>query len=95
MDPAIPAGFALVRRIGPFTADTLPRGLLGEHRLKPDRWGHLTLEAGAVRLVWDDGSSRSEDLAAPAQALIPPEVPHHLEFTDDFVLRIDFLQQAG
>lgn len=89
-EPA-PAGFVLVRQIGPFDPSTLPRGLLAEHRLKPGRWGRLRVTKGAVRLLWDDGTGRAEHLVAPAEALIPPEVPHHLEFTGDFRLEIAFL----
>ncbi len=94
MAGAIPDGFTLVREIGPFTAATLPGGLLAEHRLKPGRWGHLTLSAGAVRLVMDDGSGAVEHLIAPATTLVPPEIPHHLEFDGDFRLGIAFLARA-
>jgi cupin 2 domain-containing protein len=90
-DGGVPEGFALVRTIGPFSAETLPKGLLAEHRLKPDRWGHLTLRKGAVRLVLGDGSGTTTALQAPAGAMIPPEVPHHLEFDGDFLLEITFL----
>lgn len=81
----------LVRAIGPFDAATLPRGLLSEHRLKPGRWGRLTLRSGAVKLVWDDGSGDSSELVAPATTVIPPERPHHLEHDGDFELEIAFL----
>ena len=91
---AIPDGFALVRAIGPFTAETLPKGLLAEHRLKADRWGQLTLHEGSVRLVMDDGSGTVTALAAPATAMILPEVPHHVEFDGDFLLEIAFLTRA-
>ena len=90
-----PDGYTLVRRIGPFTSATLPRGLLAEHRLKPGRWGQIVLGEGHVRLVWDDGSAAAVALDAPATALIPPEVPHHLEFESDFILEIAFLELAG
>lgn len=91
----MPEGYALLRRIGPFDRASLPKGLLGEHRLKPDRWGRLSLARGTVRLVWDDGSSREETLVAPAETLIPPEVPHHLELEGEIELEIAFLEQAG
>ena len=94
MDVPLPAGFALVRRIGPFDADTMPRGLLAEHRLKPDRWGHLVVQSGRVRLVWEDASRPSQDLVAPAEALIPPQAPHHLELLGDVELAIAFLERA-
>ncbi len=91
----LPDGFALVRAIGPFTAATLPKGLLAEHRLKADRWGLLTLREGAVRLVLDNGSGTITALVAPASTMILPEVPHHLEFEDDFLLEIAFLTRAA
>jgi tellurite resistance-related uncharacterized protein len=94
-DQGIPAGFTLVRRIGPFGTVSLPAGLLAQHRLKPGRWGLVSLLQGDVRLVWDDGSGRIDELCAPARAMIPPEVPHHLEFEKDFRLEIAFLDRAG
>ena len=94
-DSPVPDGFTLVRAIGPFNADTLPKGLLAEHRLKPERWGHLTLKEGAVRLVLDDGSGTVTALVAPATALILPEVPHHVEFDGDFLLEIAFLTRSA
>ncbi|MCL6252098.1 DUF1971 domain-containing protein [Altererythrobacter sp. KTW20L] len=93
-DRGIPDGFAVVRTIGPFSAETLPKGLLAEHRLKPDRWGRISLHEGEVRLVMDDGSGTVTHLAAPATAMILPEVPHHVEFDDDFLLEIAFLTRA-
>jgi cupin 2 domain-containing protein len=89
----VPADLVELRVIGPFDRNTLPQGLLREHRLKPDRWGHLRLQRGAVRFVWDDDTGIIETLAAPATLLVPPEVPHHLEFDDDFLLEIAFLQR--
>ncbi len=85
----------VVREIGPFDAQTLPRGLLAEHRLKPGRWGRLTLRSGCVTLVWDDGAGEREMLTAPAEAMIPPERPHHLEPDGDFALTITFLAEEG
>lgn len=91
----MPEGYVLVRRIGPFDRASLPSGLLGEHRLKPDRWGRLFLAKGMVRLVWDDGSGQDEMLVAPAQTLIPPQVPHHLELEGEIELEIAFLAPVG
>jgi cupin 2 domain-containing protein len=95
IEPPIPAGFELVRRIGPFTADTLPRGLLAEHRLKPDRWGLVSVLGGRVRLVWEDAGQPDQDLVAPAEVLVPPEVPHHLELLGEVELAIAFLQRPA
>lgn len=90
-----PEGFAIVRVIGPFDRESLPRGLLAEHRLKPDRWGHVRLSQGSVAMVWDDGTGRVDYLTAPGELIVPPQVSHHLEFADDFRLEIAFLERAA
>lgn len=94
MAELVPEGFVVVREIGPFDAITLPRGLLSQHRLKAGRWGWLRLREGRVRLVWEDGSGDGVDLVAPASAMIPPEVPHHLELRGDVRLDLAFLAAA-
>lgn len=86
-----PADLQVLRQIGPFTAATLPRGLLAEHRLKPGRWARLQLSEGALDFVWDDGSDVTEHLVAPAEIMVPPEKPHHLELRGEIIVAIAFL----
>jgi tellurite resistance-related uncharacterized protein len=78
------------RRIGPFDAGSLPAGLRAEHRLKPEAWGRVTLLAGSLRFVWDDGSGRVDEVSAPAEIAVPPQVPHHVEGEGPFELTIAF-----
>lgn len=94
-DGALPEGFSLVRRIGPFDAASLPAGLLSSHRLKAGRWGWLQVTGGSVRMVWEEEPLRTEQLVAPASVLIPPEAPHHLELDGPFELQIEFLEREG
>jgi tellurite resistance-related uncharacterized protein len=89
---ALPAGEPY-RTIGPFDAETLPAGLRGEHRLKPGAWGLLRLSEGSLDFVWDDGSDRRERLAAPAEVVIPPQVPHHLEDDGQYRLTVAFYRE--
>lgn len=93
-DGARPPGFALVRRIGPFDAASLPMGLLANHSLKPGTWGWLQLTSGGIRLVWERRPNQKVDLVAPASVLIPPEAPHHLEVDGPFTVEISFLARA-
>lgn len=82
------------RTIGPFDADSLPGGLLAEHRLKPGAWALLKVVAGEIGLVWDDEGSDSQVLMAGKSVLIPPQRPHHLEPRGAFVLVIEFRRQV-
>jgi tellurite resistance-related uncharacterized protein len=86
----LPATVAAYRTIGPFDAKTLPAGLRAEHSLKEGTWGLLTLSEGSLRFVWDDGQGGAEELAAPAQLVVPPQVLHHVVGDGPFSLTIAF-----
>ena len=84
------------RQIGPFDADSLPRGLLAEHRLKPGSWGRVTMLSGAIGCVWDDDAACDPiTLSAGDVMLVPPQRPHHLELCGPFVLQIEFLRETA
>ena len=86
----LPPGSTAYRDIGPFDAQSLPAGLRAEHRLKEGTWGLLTLTAGSLRFVWDDEQGGAEELVAPVQLVVPPQVLHHVEGEGPFELTIAF-----
>jgi tellurite resistance-related uncharacterized protein len=69
---------------------TVPRGLLGAHRLAPGVWGELTIVDGRVRLRFLPPLDRVHELGIGDTVSIPPEVPHQLELVGDVRLRLDF-----
>lgn len=84
------------RQIGPFDADSLPRGLLAEHRLKPGSWGRVTMLSGTIGFAWDDDAAGDPiTLSAGDVMLVPPQRPHHLELCGPFVLQIEFLRETA
>jgi len=85
----LPAGVEPYRTIGPFDAATLPAGLRRTHNLKAGTWGRVALEQGRLGFVWEDEVGGRDDLTAPAEIVVPPQVPHHVE-GDDFRLSITF-----
>jgi len=87
---SLPTGSEAYRTIGPFDAASLPKGLRAEHSLKPGAWALLRLARGTVRFVWDDGEGGGLDLVAPAELVVPPIVPHHVEGEGPFELTITF-----
>ena len=86
----LPAGAEAYRTLGPFDAQTLPSGLRSEHRLKAGTWALVRLSAGSLSFVWDDAKGGRLDLAAPAAMVVPPQVPHHLEGDEPFLVSITF-----
>jgi len=85
----LPAGVEPSRTIGPFDAATLPAGLRRTHNLKAGTWGRVALEQGRLGFVWEDEVGGRDDLTAPAEIVVAPQVPHHVE-GDDFRLSITF-----
>lgn len=85
----LPEGADAYRMIGPFDAASLPAGLRRTHDLKQGTWGRVRLEQGSLSFVWEDGAGGREDLTAPAEIVVPPQVPHHVE-GGDFHLTITF-----
>lgn len=77
--PPLPAEARPYRRIGPFDADAIPKGLWSCHALKAGVWGLLAVEAGSILFRWDDAGGGARRLSAGDTLLIPPVVPHHLE----------------
>lgn len=93
----LPPGFSAYRKIGPFDADTLPAGLLQEHRLKQGTWANLTVLKGKIGFVWDDADSDGAvtELAAGDCLHVPPLILHHLEIGEaTFRLKIEFLKDC-
>lgn len=85
----LPDDVEAYRTIGPFDAATLPTGLRRTHDLKQGTWGKVLLEQGCIGFVWEDDRGGRENLAAPAQIVVPPQVPHRVE-GDDFRVLITF-----
>ncbi|MEM7431011.1 MAG: DUF1971 domain-containing protein [Pseudomonadota bacterium] len=88
----LPNDVAPYRTIGPFTEDTLPKGLLREHNTKAGVWGLLQIESGNVRyVITEPGEEEVLDLSeATPPAVIAPQQKHHLELTGAVQLQITF-----
>lgn len=86
----LPSGTNCYRHLGPFNEVSIPRGLLAEHRLKPDVWAVLAVEAGAIMFVWDDKERDRCKLVAGDEFVVPPREQHHLELVGPVRLSIAF-----
>lgn len=78
------------RAIGPFDGSTLPAGLRRTHDLAEDVWGVVSLEEGNIAFVWEDAGGERVELVAPAELVVPPRIPHHVEAGRNFRLSITF-----
>lgn len=58
-----------------FTDETIPAGLLRDHRTKPGTWAHLVIEEGKLEYACDRGTFV---LNPDVRGVIEPQVPHHV-----------------
>ena len=94
MAARLPDDCEAYRRLGPFTAATLPSGLLRAHALKPGCWGVLTIAAGHIDFVWEDARDRPIRLRVGDDVVIPPERRHHIAVDGEFTLEIGLYRQS-
>ena len=83
----LPRGIELVRSTPELDVESMPPGLRRAHRLASGVWGVLRVLNGTVTFVFED-SGAATDIGPGAEKVIPPDVPHHIEVSDDvrFVL---------
>jgi len=85
----LPDGVRPLRRTPDFTADTVPAGLLRDHKTKVGVWGVITVEAGRVTYRIH-GAPEPYILSPGRDGIIEPEVLHSVELSSDAVFHVAF-----
>lgn len=87
----LPEGAAVYRTTDTFDETTLPAGLRRDHTIRAGSWGRVEVLAGRLRFVMPP-LAIDRELAAGEHAIIPPEVPHHVEPLGAVRMRVVFLR---
>lgn len=88
-DVRLPDGLALARTTPTFTADTVPAGLLKDHKIASGVWGRLRVFEGTVTFVSDE-TGESRRLAAGDSQVIEPDTLHHVVVGDGAAFHVEF-----
>jgi tellurite resistance-related uncharacterized protein len=80
-----------VRTAGPFDPETLPPGLLKDHRVADGIWGCLCVLEGSVWFSMDGDPPVTVRVGAGERQPIPPGVAHALRPDGPFRLTVEFL----
>lgn len=75
--PERPAGSAAYKRTATFTEETVPIGLLRDHRTKPGVWTKFVVAVGRLEYALDS-PPRAFMLTPGGPGVAPPIAPHHL-----------------
>lgn len=87
-----PEGLSAYRETPEFTAETVPAGLLRDHATKAGTWGRIEVLSGHVTYVTLPPSGLRLRLCPGDVAMIPPELTHHVEPSEDARFRVVFLK---
>lgn len=98
-DLTLPEGLERVRTTPRFDQDSVPAGLLNEHRVADGVWGRLIVHDGALRFVFDagraDSGATSRCLTPGSVQVIPPAVVHHVELVGPVDFEVEFWRAPG
>ena len=87
----LPGHFVAYKRTPEFDGQSVPKGLLRAHSTKRGVWGRLTVSQGQLLYRSHAPLENQRIVAAPAQAIIVPELEHHLEIVGPVRFQVEFL----
>jgi len=78
-----------------WTHETVPKGVLGNHRTRPGTWGRVEVAEGRIRYVAGPPAAVNAVLEAGDTGIVVPEHPHHVELMGPARFRVVFLKVGG
>lgn len=86
-DIVMPAAAKQYSGVGPFTEQTVPAGLLGDHRTKPGTWARIVVKQGQLEYY---ARGRMQLLGPGQVGLVEPEIPHRVKPVGAVVMHVEF-----
>lgn len=96
--PGDAINYSTVPKIGKFTANTIPAGLLKDHSTKVGTWGLIRIFMGSLEysIAGTDGIETSYVLTTDTPGIIEPTVVHSVKpLTDDVEFQVEFYRQEN
>ena len=78
-----------------FTEQTIPAGLLDEHRTRAGVWGRIEVESGSLEYVCLEPATTRERLGPGDRATIVPEAAHRIAPIGPVRFRVTFLKMGA
>lgn len=89
----LPDGLEAYRRTPEFTEDSVPGGLLKDHRTKDGVWGVIRVLSGSLGYVIPSAGERHE-LVPGRDGIVEPTVPHRVAVTGPVRFFVEFWREA-
>ncbi len=75
----LPAHLELYHRTEEFTENTVPKGLLKDHRTKANVWGRIVVSEGVLRYIIQNGLDEDNILSPEVSGVVEPQVFHFIK----------------
>lgn len=89
--PVLPAEVQAYKRTGTFDEDSVPAGLLKDHRTRAGVWGRIVIETGTLEYSFGE-PRRSFVLSPERPGIVIPEVPHQVTLREPVRFHVEFLR---
>ena len=90
--PTLPDGAVVYKRTPEFDQDTVPRGLLGEHRTRAGVYGRIVVLEGQLRYTVTEPARDSWMLRPGVDGIIAPEAAHFVQPQGNVRFVVEFLR---
>lgn len=90
--PQLPERAREYKRTSTFTQETVPKGLLADHRTKAGTWARIVVSSG--ELGYSFGEPRRAFVLSPGRVgIVQPEVTHQVELRGPVEFHVEFLRE--
>jgi tellurite resistance-related uncharacterized protein len=91
----LPADLSPSGKTPVFTQDSVPAGLLKDHRLAPGYWGKIVVLQGSLEYVIQSSPEERIELNPSRFGVVEPEVFHFVRPLGPVQFYVEFLEAAG
>lgn len=89
MKKQIPEKLSPYKKTKIFTSDTVPKALQKDHQIIKDSWAKLMVIEGELILKFQN-QTEGFLITANSPGIIEPEIPHHIEVSNEVSFYIEF-----
>lgn len=90
----LPDDASVSHRTPDFDANSVPPGLLRDHKTKTGVWARIVVATGTVHYVVTAPFDHEQWVVPGVPAIIAPEALHHVSLSDDARFHVEFLRCA-